>query len=214
MSLIFRMSRSVALGMGLWGSLLLTQSQASKVIGWPEPPKGLPISLPSNPQRQLYQTQGVIFETPLGFSSLKPLGGETVGVIFPAAAAQTRHVSIRLLEINPSDLGISALGPRELAEYVRFNILGITTTPRFHQTRQFMGQAVTGDVLMQPQNRGMSYLEFYLVPMTLNRQLAIAFEADTELPVGLLEQTITTVSSSLREDPTLSKKKKRRPSSS
>jgi hypothetical protein len=206
--------RSVALGMSLWGSLLLTQSQASKVIGLPEPPKVLKVSLPSNPQRQQYQTQGVIFETPLGFSPLKPLGGETTGVIFPAAAAQTRHVSIRLLEINPSDLGISALGPRELAEYVRFNILGITTTPRFHQTRQFMGQAVTGDVLMQPQNSGMSYLELYLVPMTLDRQLAIAFEADTELPVGLLEQTITTVSASLREDPAVNKKKKRRPSSS
>lgn len=137
-----------------------------------------------------------------------------MGVIFPAAAAQTRHISIRLLEINPSDLGISALGPRELAEYVRFNILGITTTPHFHQTRQFIGQAVTGDVLMQSKNSGMSYLEFYLVPMTLDRQLAIAFEADTELPVGLLEQTITTVSASLREDLTLNKKKKRRPSSS
>jgi hypothetical protein len=214
MSLIFVL-RTVALGIGLWGSLFLNQANASKVIGSPEPPQPLEPSLPSShSQRQQYQTQGVIFETPPSFSPLKPMGGQTVGVIFPAAAAQTRHVSVRLLEIQPSDLGLSALGPRELAEYVRFNFWGITTTPRYHQTRRLMGQAVTGDVLMQPKNGSMSYLEFYLVPMTLDRQLAIAFETDTELPVALLEQTIQTVSASLREDPAVNKKKKRRPPSS
>jgi hypothetical protein len=165
-------------------------------------------------KRQQYQAQSVIFETPLGFSPLQPLGGKTVGVIFPAAAAQSRHIAIRLLEIQPSELGIAALGPRELSEYVRFNFWGITTNPQSHQTRQFMGQSITGDVLMQPSSAGMSYQEFYLVPLSADRQLAIAFEADAELPVVLLEQTIQTVSASLREDPTLQKKRRRRPSSS
>jgi hypothetical protein len=206
--------RVVALGMGLWGSLCLSQANASEVIGSRKLSQLLQPSISSDSQRQQYKTQGAIFETPPGFSPLKPMGGETVGVIFPAAAAQSRHVSIRLLEIQPDTLGISALGPRELATYVRFNILGITTTPRDRQTREFLGQAVTGDVLMQVKNGSMSYLEFYLVPMSLDRQLAIAFEADTELPVAVLEQTIQTVSDSLREDPALNKKKKRRPPSS
>jgi hypothetical protein len=209
MSLIF-MLRAVALGIGLGGSLYLTQSYASPVMDSSAPPQPTVPAVSPAPQRQQYITQGVIFETPPGFSPLKPMGGETVGVIFPAAAAQAQHVSVRLLEIQPETLGISALGPRELATYVRFNILGITTTPRYHQTRQFLGQAVTGDVVMQAKNGSMSYLEFYLVPMSLDRQLAIAFETDTELPVAVLEQTIQTVCASLREDPTLNKKKKRR----
>jgi hypothetical protein len=215
MSLFFTL-RTVALGIGLGGSvLLITPFLASPIMGLPAPPQATaPAVTPSTPQRQQYTTQGVIFETPAGFSPLKPMGRQTVGVIFPAAAAQSQHVSVRLLEIQPTTLGISPLGPRELASYVRFNVLGITTTPRDHQTRQFLGQMVTGDVLMQAKNGRMSHLEFYLVPMSLDRQLAIAFETDTELPVSLLEQTIQTVSSSLREDPALHKKKKQRSPSS
>jgi hypothetical protein len=214
MSLIF-MLRAVILGIGLGGSLFLTQSHASPVMNSsaPSQPTALEV-FPSTLQRQQYTTQGVIFETPPGFSPLKPMGRQTVGVIFPAAAAQSQHVSVRLLEIQPTTLGISALGPRELATYVRFNVLGITTTPRDHQTRQFLGQTVTGDVLMQTKNGSMSYLEFYLVPMSLDRQLAIAFETDTELPVAVLEQTIQTVCASLREDPALNKKMKQRSPSS
>jgi hypothetical protein len=205
MSLIF-MLRAVALGIGLGGSVLLTQSLASPIPDSPAPPQPTDPVVTTAPQRQEYKTQGVIFETPPGFSPLKPMGRETVGVIFPAAAAQSQHVSVRLLELQPATLGISALGPRDLATYVRFNVLGITTTPRYHQTRQFLGQAVTGDVLMQAKNGSISYLEFYLVPMSLDRQLAIAF--------AVLEQTIQTVSASLREDPTLNKKKKQRSPSS
>jgi hypothetical protein len=66
-----------------------------------------------------------------------------------------------------------------------------------------------GEVLMQPQSGSMSYLELYLVPLSQTRQLAIAFEADTELPVQLLERTIKTMESSLREDPKAKRKKKR-----
>ncbi|WP_404784623.1 hypothetical protein [Altericista sp. CCNU0014] len=176
----------------------------------PPSPSLAPLPAPT-PQRQLYQTQGVMFETPPGFSPLQPLGGKTVGVLYPAAAARSRHVSIRLLEIQPSALGIASLGARELSEYVRFSFWGITANPQYHQTRRFMGQSVTGDVLIRPNNAGMSYLEFYLVPLSADRQLAIAFEADTELPVALLEQAIQTVSASLREDPTLKKKRQRRP---
>jgi hypothetical protein len=212
MSLIF-MLRVIALGIGLGGSVLLTQSLAFPIPDSPVPPQPTDPVVTTAPQRQEYKTQGVIFETPLGFSPLKSMGRETVGVIFPAAAAQSKHVSVRLLELQPATLGISALGPRELATYVRFNVLGITTPPRNHQTRQFLGQRVTGDILMQVKNGSMTYLEFYLVPMSLDRQLAIAFEADTELPVAVLEQTIQTVCASLREDPAFNKRKRRSPSS-
>ena len=211
MSLMFVLRVAVSL---LSGSLLLPQAYASTVvISQNEVTPSAPSPALAT-QRQQYKTQGMIFETPPGFSPLQPLGGKTMGVIFPTAAAQTRHVSVRLLEIQPSALGLSALSPRELSEYVRFSFWGLTTTPQSRQTRRLMGQNVTGDVLMQPKNGGMSYLEFYLVPLTQERQLAIAFEADTELPVAILEQTIQTVCATLREDPTLLKKKPHRPSAS
>lgn len=157
---------------------------------------------------QQYQAAGVTFTAPAGFSPLQPLGGETVGIIFPAAAAQTRHVSVRLADLSPTARGIASLSPRDLAEYARFNFFGISNPPQQTQTRRFLGQSVTGDILMQSnRNGGTSYIEFYIVPLSEQRQVAIAFEVDTELPLSLLENTIKTVTESLRELP--SKKKRR-----
>lgn len=157
---------------------------------------------------QQYQAAGVTFTAPAGFSTLQPLGGETVGIIFPAAAAQTRHVSVRLADLSPTARGIASLSPRDLAEYARFNFFGISNPPQQTQTRRFLGQSVTGDILMQSnRNGGTSYIEFYIVPLSEQRQVAIAFEVDTELPLSLLENTIKTVTESLRELP--SKKKRR-----
>jgi hypothetical protein len=151
-------------------------------------------------QRNQYQTQGVIFEAPPGFSDLKPLGGKTVGIVLPSASP-ARPVSVRLAELKPDNLGMTSLEPREFAEYARYSFFGITATPKQHKTRRFLGQDVTGDVLLQSNNGSTTYLEFYVVPLTLNRQLAIAFETDAELPVYLLEKTIQTVTESMREIP-------------
>jgi hypothetical protein len=156
------------------------------------------ISLPQ------YQTQGVIFEAPPGFSDLKPLGGKTVGIILPSG--QARPVSVRLAELKPDTLGMATLEPREFAEYARYSFFGITATPKQHKIRRFLGQDVTGDVLMQSNNGSTTYLEFYVVPLTLGRQLAIAFETDTELPVYLLEKTIQTVAESMHEIPPKAKR--------
>jgi hypothetical protein len=155
-------------------------------------------------QQTQYQTQGVIFEAPPGFSDLKPLGGKTVGIVLPSG--QARPVSVRLAELKPDSIGMATLEPREFAEYARYSFFGITSTPKQHKTRRFLGQEVTGDVLVQSNNGSTTYLEFYVVPLTLGRQLAIAFEADTELPVYLLEKTIQTVAKSMREIPPKAKR--------
>jgi hypothetical protein len=168
-------------------------------------------AVPDPTKRQEYHTQSVIFEAPPGFSDIQSLGGETKGVTFPAAAG-SRRVAVRLLELQPDVLGMTSLGPREFSEYVRYRFFGITGRPQSYQTRRFMGQSVTGEVLVQSQSGSTTYLELYLVPLTQQRQLAIAFETDTEMPVGILEQTIQTVSSSLREDPKVKRKKKKRDS--
>jgi hypothetical protein len=173
-----------------------------------------PVPITSTPsqtvtQQRQYQTQGVIFEAPPGFSDVQPLGNQTVGIVFPATALQTRRLTVRLAEFNPAAIGMALLEPRELSEYARYSFFGITTTPTTHKTRRFLGQDVTGDILMQSQNGATTYLEFYVVPLSLQRRLCIAFEADTELPVSLLEQTIQTVANSMREVPPSKKRKKR-----
>lgn len=155
-------------------------------------------------QRTQYQTQGVIFEAPPGFSDLQPLGGKTVGIVLPSG--QARPVSVRLAELKPDTLGMATLEPREFAEYARYSFFGITSTPKQRKTRRFLSQDVTGDVLLQSTNGSTTYLEFYVVPLTLGRQLAIAFETDTELPVYLLEKTIQTVAGSMREIPPKAKR--------
>jgi hypothetical protein len=160
-------------------------------------------------QPRQYQTQEVIFEAPSGFSDLQPLGNQTMGIIFPATALEPLRVSVRLAALKPAALGMESLAPQELAEYARYRFLGIASPPKSHKIRRVMGQEITGDILIQPNNGTTTYLEFYLVPLSLQRQLVIAFEADTELPVYLLEQTIQTVTASLREVP-LSKKQKKR----
>jgi hypothetical protein len=178
----------------------------------PVVPTAVPANIPAQAQPsaspQQYQTAGVVFTAPAGFSPLQPLGGETVGIIYPAAAAQSRHVSVRLADLDPAKQGMASLAPSDLSQYTRFNFFGITNQPQQKQTRRFFGQPVAGDVLMQSNpNGGTSYIEFYLVPLSAQRQLAIAFETDTELPISVLEQTIQTVTGSLRELP--SKRKRR-----
>ncbi|NJM77145.1 MAG: hypothetical protein HC852_16865 [Acaryochloridaceae cyanobacterium RU_4_10] len=101
-------------------------------------------------QQTQYQTQGVIFEAPPGFSDLKPLGGRTVGIVLPSG--QARPVSVRLAELKPDSIGMATLEPREFAEYARYSFFGITSTPKQHKTRRFLGQEVTGDVLVQSNN--------------------------------------------------------------
>ncbi|HEY9824284.1 MAG TPA: hypothetical protein V6D19_02480, partial [Stenomitos sp.] len=57
----------------------LTQATPVALTQW------LSQSLPL--QRQTYRNQGVIFETPPGFSDLQSLGGDTFGVVFPSGAS-------------------------------------------------------------------------------------------------------------------------------
>ena len=174
------------------------------------PVTATPAASPSQPQPgpQQVQAAGVQFTAPAGFSAIQPLGGETLGIVYPATALQTQQVSVRLAEINADVIGMSMLSPADLAEYARFNFFGITSPPQQTQTRQFLGQPVTGAVMMQAsRSGGTRYVEFYLVPLSNQRQLAIAFEADTELPIALFEQTVETVTTSLQELPG---KKKRR----
>lgn len=160
-------------------------------------------------QRPTYRTQGIIFETLPGFSDLQSLGGDTVGVVFPLGASPAHRVTVRMIVLDPNDLGVVRLGDRELAQYVRYRYFGLTDTATSPKVRRFMAQDVTGETLVQRQNGGLVYLEFYVVPLPQDRQLAIAFAADSELPVALLEQTIQSVATSLRPDPTFKYKRRK-----
>lgn len=193
--------------------LALSQTALARpMLTAPQPPStpttAVPVETAPSTGPQQHEFAGVTFIAPPGFSALQPLGGETVGILYPAAAAQTRHVSVRFADLTAVRQGISTLPLPDLAEYARFTFFGITNAPQQKQTRRFLGQPVTGDVLVQPnQTGGTSYIEFYLVPLSKQRQIAIAFETDTELPLSLFEQTVQSISDSLIE---VTKKKKRR----
>ncbi|HEY9825931.1 MAG TPA: hypothetical protein V6D19_10815, partial [Stenomitos sp.] len=124
-------------------------------------------------------------------------------------ASPAHRVTVRMAAIEPDGLGLTRLGARELSEYVRYRYFGLTETAAYPRVRRFMSQDVTGETLVQRQNNAAVYLEFYLVPLPQGRQLAIAFSADSELPVALLEQTIQSVATSLRPDPTFKHKRQK-----
>jgi hypothetical protein len=166
-------------------------------------------SLPSRAEQQrlLYSTPDITFETPQGFSPLQSGGAQTSKIVYNRAIAnQVRKAEVKFVVVDTQTIGLD--GP-EWPDYVRFRHFGINGQPRERQTRTFMGQSVVGDIYYRPTAAGTSYLEFYLIPLSQNRQLAIAFETDTELPLEVFEETIKTISTSLKEVP---QKKKRRKS--
>jgi hypothetical protein len=157
-------------------------------------------------QRLQYATPDITFATPPGFSPLQSGGSQTVKIVYNRAIAnQVRKAEVKFVVVDTQTIGLEGA---EWSDYVRFRHFGINGQPRERQTRTFMGQSVVGDIYYRSMpGGGTSYVEFYLVPLTQGRQLAIAFETDTELPLQVFEETIQTISSSLKEVP---QKKKRR----
>lgn len=159
--------------------------------------------------RLQYSTPDITFEAPTGFSKLQPGGSQTAKIVYNQAIAnQVRKAEVRFVVLDTQEIGLE--GP-EWPNYVRFRHFGINGQPAERKTRLFMGQTVIGDVYYMPSVEGTAYLEFYLVPLADSRQLAIAFQTDLDMPLQVFEETVKSVSSSLKEVP--QKKKKRRKSS-
>ena len=151
--------------------------------------------------QQSYRTPDVSFETPAGFSKLQALGRGTMGVVYPASGSEDNaRFAIRLAVLEGSSI-YSNMDSQELMYFLKHSFLGINAPAQAYQQRRFLGKMRRGEVQMYRTNRGVVASEIYMVPLSVGRQLMIAFEADTQLPLIQVETVINTVAATLQEVP-------------
>ena len=158
-------------------------------------------------KRQTHFANGLIFETPVGFSEVKSLGKDTVGVV---AQKGSRKLKIRMATLTADWLELLNMEDEELLSYAKTTYLGINSPAREYHQRQFLGQTLTGELQYQRTNRGYNIVEIYLVPLSDGSKVMLALEADTYLPLPHVEYAFRTVSRSMREDPEFLKKLKKK----
>ena len=156
---------------------------------------------------QVYKAGGYIFETPIGFSDLRQIGDQGIGVLYPATAGKgSQRLLITLVELHAEQLELLRMDEPQLLSYVRYLHFGINAPVRQYQQRRFRDQTLTGTVQMTQDN---NIMELYLLPLSDGSKLVVAFEIDPELPLMQVEETIKSVTQSLREDPKEFKKRRR-----
>lgn len=160
----------------------------------PEQTEATAFARPEN--RQVHQARGLIFETPTGFSEVQALKNDTVGVV-----SDDQRITVRLMPLTPDTLSFLNMEDAELINYVKYFFLGINAPSSNYPQRRFFGRTVTGELQLQRNQRGFTTTEIYLVPLAAGHKVAIAFEADDQLPISNVEEAINTVAQSLREDP-------------
>lgn len=146
--------------------------------------------------RKAHQAGGLMFETPANFSEVQPLRNNTVGVI-----SDDQRMKVRMMPLEPETLSFLNMEDDELMDYVKYFFLGINTPSNQYTQRRFLNRSVTGELQTQRHRQGFTTTELYLVPLSAGHKVAIAFEADHQLPLMKVEETINTVAQSLREDP-------------
>lgn len=146
--------------------------------------------------RQIHHARGLIFETPTGFSEVQALKNDTVGVV-----SNDQRITVRMLPLPPDTLSFLNMEDAQLINYVKYAFLGINAPSNNYPQRRFFEQTVTGELQIQRNQRGLITTEVYLVPLAAGHKVAIAFEADDQLPISQVEEAIDTVAQSLREDP-------------
>jgi hypothetical protein len=167
-------------------------------------------TVPVDPNAPLnHEAVGVSFTTPPGFSKVKTLEKGLTGVVYPETKGSRPQLVVRLAEMNNVMGDWVRLNEQEMMSYARFLFLGNNNPGREFNQRTFMGKPLMGEVRTQPSNYGFRYVEIYLLPLSEDRTVAIAFEADTQLPLQQVEDTINTVADSIKELPTDQKKKKK-----
>lgn len=158
-------------------------------------------------KRKTHFANGLIFETPMGFSDVKSLGNDTVGVV---AQKGSRKLKIRMATLAADWLELLNMEDEELLGYVKTTYLRINAPGREYHQRRFLGQTLTGELQYQRTNRGYNIVEIYLVPLSDGSKVMLALEADTYLPLPQVEHAFRTVSRTMREDPEFLKKLKKK----
>ncbi|MGF1602062.1 MAG: hypothetical protein ACFCU8_08570 [Thermosynechococcaceae cyanobacterium] len=143
-----------------------------------------------------HQAAGLLFETPMNFSEVQTLKNDTVGVV-----SEDQRITIRLFPLAPETLSFLNMEDSELINYVKYFFLGINSPSSNAPQRRFFNRSVTGELQIKRNNRGFALTEVYLVPLSAGYKVAIALEADDQLPIMEVEEAFNTLAQSLREDP-------------
>jgi hypothetical protein len=155
--------------------------------------------------RKQHLVAGLSFETPTDFSEVQTLKNDTVGVV-----SDDQRITIRILPLDPKTLSFLNMEDPELINYVKYFFLGINSPSSHYPQRRFLSRSVTGELQVKRNTRGLALTEIYVVPLSAGHKVAIALEADDQLPIMRVEETFNAVTQSLREDPkTLAKRLKK-----
>ncbi len=178
------------------GLLLVAGSIPAGAEPLREPDQAEAAAMARSGDRQIHQARGIVFETPTGFSEVQALKNDTVGVV-----SNDKRITVRLMPLAPDQLSFLNMEDAELMNYLKYFFLGINVPSTNYPQRRFFDQPVTGELQIQRNQRGFTTTEIYLVPLAAGHKVAIAFEADDQLPISQVEEAIGTVAQSLREDP-------------
>jgi hypothetical protein len=143
-----------------------------------------------------YEVLGLNFATPLEFSEPIEVGLDAQQLLYPASS-ELGNETLRILIVRFSSEAQQNIQPEiSLLEYVKGVFLGIPNLTGESKEREFLGQMVTGEVIMTdfPQKRE---LEIYLLELSNNDQVAIIFESSDNIATEIKEKMINSISTSL-----------------
>jgi hypothetical protein len=146
-----------------------------------------------------YALQGVTFETPVNFSEPKPIKGGGVGVLYPAnAALGNEDLRVTLLTV-PATKVLDGMTDQEMSAWSRYVYLDNASPPGGAVERTFLGRVVQGEAYIKQSGQRRVFQEVYVVPLSTGERLAVVFEADSRLPLQVIESLINPVTGSMRE---------------
>lgn len=163
-------------------------------------------------QEQTHEALGLSFKSPEGFSPVQALNRKTTGIVYPNSRKVAPRMIVRLAELESNADNWVKFSPQEQMIYAKYLFLGSNSPTHEQKEREFFGVPVRGEVQTIRTRDGYRYLEIYILTLEKTpRQIAIAFESDTRLPLVEVETTMEQVAQSLEElDPKAKKKKKKK----
>ena len=151
-------------------------------------------------EQKSHEALGLAFNAPEGFSDVVSLGKQSSGIVFPDSPKLASRMIVRFAELRSNPDGWVQFSDTEQMTYAKYLFLGNNKPSTEQVQREFLGVPVTGEVQTVRTHNGYRYFEIYILNLEKSsRQVAIAFESDTRLPLVQAETTMNLVAQSLEE---------------
>jgi hypothetical protein len=144
---------------------------------------------------------GISFQTPEPLSAPVALRGNGVGVLYPATATPgNEDFKLTLMDLPPGDVILDNMSDAEVANWVRFTVLGNNRPVDGRIERTILGRRLIGDLQLQ-RSRRQTVEEIYLLPLSTGHRLVVTFTSDQGLPLQKIETIIGSIAESMQELP-------------